>query len=485
MKKQFTFTGVVYSRSSKKSGGVPSERDILELNPERLKMLTSTCKWKDVYAGTLNIKIPEAELLKLSVVKPKLQESGVIYPEEYKHLPLKREPYLYYRAKIYNKDKKKVKCIVRRATNPVKNCLEVFYKSSIRKKLDLKDGDEVRIDVWGQEKDKETVQPISHSYLRNIYNEPVRMENLYNGGHAFLICSGTSFLKLDKDLLKFCFTMTVNNATKACMPHFRPNAWTCVDGADKFLYTAWQDPNIMKLVPESHRNKWLWNSDLKKPVGKQVVDCPNVMFWQRNNVFNIDNFLTEPSINWGNGSKGKDENGVKGKRSVMHSALKLLWILGFRHVYLLGCDFNMKEGEQNYSFAQGRTKGSVKGNNSSYKQMNWRFEKLNPKFKEAGFNVYNCNPDSGLTAFEHVTYDEAMKRALGYVHDNNLYVRNKLESTDGLYETKWFVCPKCKTDQRMSKTQVKDGYECKCGRKVTLKDRKKYVKDKDQKGIDS
>ncbi len=483
MSVKYELKGEVYSRSSKKESGPPSEREILKLNPEREKALCKVFKWDSLEPGSLNLMIPDKKLKVLSGVQPVLTESDVKYPEGYEKIPLKRQPYLYYKCKVYN-GKKKIKALARRASNPVKNCLEIFAEKNLRDKCKLKDGDSVTIRVYGKEKIKEIKNSILEPFFMNVYKEPARIENTMTNGHAFLVCSGPSFADMNKKPLRYCYTMAINNATKACMPHFRPDSWICVDGADKFLYTVWEDPKIMKLVPESHRHKPLWNSDTIKPHGKKVSDCPSVYFWKRNNVFDAKRFLTENTINWGNGSDVEDSNGVKGKRSVMHSAIKILYLLGFRHVYLLGCDFNM-DMDNPYSFDQDKTKGGCSGNNSSYEQMNYRFAELRPYFEKADFNVYNCNKDSGLTAFKYMDYSEALDRALGFVDDRKAYTSGSLESTANLYQTKWYVCPKCKLDQRVSKKEVKKGLSCSCGREITQKDRKKYVKDKGQKGLDS
>ena len=53
-----------------------------------------------------------------------------------------------------------------------------------------------------------------------------------------------------------------------------------------------------------------------------------------------------------------------------------------------------------------------------------------------------------------------------------------LGNTKGLYQTKWVVCPECKKDQRWSKEDCKKGLAvCSCNRVLTVKDRKKFVKE--------
>jgi hypothetical protein len=101
----------------------------------------------------------------------------------------------------------------------------------------------------------------------------------------------------------------------------------------------------------------------------------------------------------------------------MLPALRILFLLGFRKVYLMGADFTMTE-DYAYHFDERREKGAVKCNMNTYKKMRDEyFPSLQEHFKEEGFNVYNCNPDSGLKCFEHVNYNDAIAEATGQLGD--------------------------------------------------------------------
>src|SRR5690606_27167024 len=44
-----------------------------------------------------------------------------------------------------------------------------------------------------------------------------------------------------------------------------------------------------------------------------------------------------------------------------------------------------------------------------------RLAALVPYFEEAGLRVFNCTPDSGLTVFPHVSFDQAVKEATAVI----------------------------------------------------------------------
>lgn len=253
------------------------------------------------------------------------------------------------------------------------------------------------------------------------------MEGLFRGGHAFLIANGPSLSLLDLVPLKSSWCMTMNNGPRT----FRGNANCTVDDPARFSLSTWMDPTIMKFMPMAQFEKSLWDNRLLKSgvtreqrwqVSKlRVGDCPNVVGYRRNEKFHAPRWLFEESINWGNHSK------YGGGRSVMLAALRILFLLGFRNVYLLGVDFMMSQ-DRRYHFPEQRTDSAVRGNMSTYAKLQHWFEELQPHFLKAGFVVYNCNPESGLKAFPHMPYSEALQASTSMLGDVTG------EQTEGMYQ---------------------------------------------------
>jgi hypothetical protein len=295
----------------------------------------------------------------------------------------------------------------------------------------------------------EWYQPMPHFFTREGSALPL-MGN-YRGAKAFLICNGPSFNSIDKDKLSDCFTMGINNGVAS----YRPNLWCCVDDPARFIKSTWLDPKITKFVPYDHSEKELWNNEEYCELGMRVGDCPNVLYFKRNEKFHASRWLFESTLNWG------DHKRYGGGRSVLLPALRILFLLGFRTVYLLGCDLHMHKDEpgkdlegkdtfkNNYHFNEGRSKGAVNGNNSTYKKMiGTYFPALKPEFEKHGFNVYNCNPDSALKVFDYVPFDDAVANAL------NMYPEIRNPKTEGSYKT--FKEHKTEFARRHQEQQAKD-----------------------------
>ena len=239
------------------------------------------------------------------------------------------------------------------------------------------------------------------------------LEGMYHGATGFLLCAGPSLLSHDLSKLqqRGIVTCAVNNAAAV----FRPHLWVCVDDPSHFCDAVWRDPGIVKFVPVPH---------FKKPITQRgpqdelvlsslvVGDMPAVFGYERNENFVAERWLYEDTFNWGNHGKTTDAYGNRGSRSVMYVALRLMFHLGIRRLYLLGCDFRMDLGKQNYAFDQHRSRTSVRGNNKTYQVFNARLAHLKPYFDQEGYEVFNCTPDSGLTVFGHVPFDDAVASAL-------------------------------------------------------------------------
>ena len=91
-------------------------------------------------------------------------------------------------------------------------------------------------------------------------------------------------------------------------------------------------------------------------------------------------------------------------------ALRLLHYLGFRTVYLVGADFKMAD-DRKYAFDELRTNAAIRHNNVLYDALNQRFEAMQDYFTRSKFTVLNCTPDSGLTAFKHLPFEDAVRKA--------------------------------------------------------------------------
>jgi hypothetical protein len=294
-------------------------------------------------------------------------------------------------------------------------------------------------------------------------------EDVFHGGHVFLILGGPSIYKVVPDTKMLqdrgIATFGVNNVSAT----IRTNFWTYGDSTRKFHDAIWADHGCIKFVPchKLHEDVFTKRPGEKvQPSGRKARDFAGIVGIERNSHIVTEGtkadpgFLWQDTVNWGEGAEsicnrvkdwmqanlelppvsykkgnGKTVNLIKGQvdfwrveteiaagclprelyhtlapypkvLSTMFQAVRLCYFLGFRNVYLLGADFSM-DGGKRYSFDETGNQGTVRGNNSAYPKLNQIFHALRPAFDAAGYRVFNCNPESRLTAFDFISFDNA------------------------------------------------------------------------------
>ncbi len=249
--------------------------------------------------------------------------------------------------------------------------------------------------------------------VRFIYPDTpsVDLSALYHGRACFIVAGGPSLADMNLELLRSPGVMTwgVNNSWAT----FRPRLWTCVDPPDRFCYQGWLDPSITKVVPLAIAGSRLRFRDTKGELRTSKYtpqDMPNVLFFNRNGRFEPADFLSENTVCWGGDQDYTDPLGIKGHRSVFLSTVKLAFSMGFRHLYLCGCDFRMDTAKP-YAFEQEREASMARFNNKQFSAMSRRFEALLPYFEGEGLRIVNCTPGSALKVFPSMRLSDAVKEA--------------------------------------------------------------------------
>jgi hypothetical protein len=267
--------------------------------------------------------------------------------------------------------------------------------------------------------------------ITNRHKEPTTaLRDMAPGGTAWLCGGGPSLTPAMAALLSVrgVFSLAVNNV--AGMAGYRPSAFVCSDPPCKFHHGLWLDPTVMKFIPMPKLNHGGGRNRLREKVGDKFIPLvrngkevttnlsPNVWGFERRSWLTPDNsFFTENSAAWGNNKTGAVRTGQPRTVCTMLLAIRLLYHLGFRRIFLAGVDFRMQAGlapNGNYSFGELRDDAAVKSNNEQYRIVNtWLCAMVgNNTFEKYGLSLYNVNPVSGLRAFPHVPFGKALETTL-------------------------------------------------------------------------
>jgi hypothetical protein len=249
------------------------------------------------------------------------------------------------------------------------------------------------------------------SYLTNFRNEDAgALFGSFRGATCFLVCGGPSLNTLDLSPLnqRGVLVAAVNNVAAT---HVRPQLWFSFDDPAHFVESIWQDPGIAKFVREDRLglriNKRSESGDFV--AGDRVRDCPNVWGYKCENGWKPEHFLASRFPTGGTEGADQDPDGRAFNKSVLLPALRILFDLGVRRVYLLGADFHMSPTEP-YAFAEACDPTRAELNNQLFAWLDRRFREIRPFLDREKFKVWNATPGSKLTAFETVDYNDIVKR---------------------------------------------------------------------------
>jgi len=252
--------------------------------------------------------------------------------------------------------------------------------------------------------------PRVQKFLVNWYGESGDcMQHHLRGAPVFLFCGGPSLNSMDLEIFnqRGIVTASVNQVAAT---HIRPRYAFFVDPPRKFHTSIWDDPGIMKFTRRS-LSKGKLAVDTKEGwqvTGKACRDCPNTWFYENSYGLDINDYMIREKPTWG-GDLRRGENPVatRSTRNVMLIAMRMLYWLGSRNVFLVGADFNMQEGNS-YAFKEPKDKRAASTNNNTYTLLNGFFHDLKPVFKQCDFEVINCTPASHIDAFPRMDYREAV-----------------------------------------------------------------------------
>jgi hypothetical protein len=237
----------------------------------------------------------------------------------------------------------------------------------------------------------------------------VSLKDQFHGQRVFLFGGGPSLNTLDlKQFDRRGVTVAAMNNVATMI---RPDIWFSVDLPRNFNEIIWRDPSVMKFTFDKHlaanRPVDSWDGTQFIRTGMLAKECPNTWGFAHRHGWDAAAFLDDVCPTWGVNSATEDPDGKHKQCSVMLPALWLLHWLGFRTVYLVGCDFRVPE-DRKYAFDE----TMASGNESLLKWLDKRFAEVQPHFRDRGFTVLNCTEGSALTAFERLPLPAAIEATL-------------------------------------------------------------------------
>ena len=119
----------------------------------------------------------------------------------------------------------------------------------------------------------------------------------------------------------------------------RPTFWTAYDPTGRFQRSTYLDPSITKFVPRGRA------MDVVPGTTGKVCDSPNTLFFDRDQTVGFHNFLYRP-VPCVASNSASTRVGVTDWQDTLIQAIHIAYSLGFRTLYLAGCDMHIAPGSR-------------------------------------------------------------------------------------------------------------------------------------------
>ncbi len=246
------------------------------------------------------------------------------------------------------------------------------------------------------QKAAETIEGIAADLIRDGHDHPHRW--LHNGyaqpddrKAAFLIGRGWSATLAKRQAIADAGipVMAINDYPKDGPT---PNYWCSGDPPVYFNEKMWENPDIIKFCAMNTIKCLRPREDAYAPA-LTTMTAPNVHYFHSvQNCTDVESWLHTPWLNWGTSICAAEVPAFHkaSARSSMLIGLRLLWHLGYREVYLLGCDCT----PHHHHFPE------------YYETIFHHIKQIKPAFDRFCYSVHQTNFDSHLRIFPFVKFDD-------------------------------------------------------------------------------
>ena len=165
-----------------------------------------------------------------------------------------------------------------------------------------------------------------HMPLADAYSGPTRTGCWIIGGGPALASLPTERIAASP-LPKFSINLAGHGV-------LRPTFWTAYDPTGRFQRSTYLDPSITKFVPRGRA------MDVVPGTTGKVCDSPNTVFFDRDQSVGFHDFLSRPAP-----VSTLVRPGITDWQDSLVQAIHIAYVLGFRTLYLGGCDMYIAPGE--------------------------------------------------------------------------------------------------------------------------------------------
>lgn len=206
---------------------------------------------------------------------------------------------------------------------------------------------------------------------------------------VFFCGGGPSLKSVDPHKIKQSgvFVAGVNNV----YPYIKPDIWFAMDDPECYSKQVFWEPFI-KVMRGGYQNRLCEGREISKNYNLFYADAKK--FSNQEDLFSV---------------KNKDINFIW-KKNTMALALHVLYWMGAKKIYLVGCDLSNKNGD--YHHGQVLSKKNKKWNTNCYNGIVKWLKWFNETAKKYDVELISCTKDSPINDFlRYVELDDALELA--------------------------------------------------------------------------
>ena len=259
------------------------------------------------------------------------------------------------------------------------------------------------------------------SSVKDLVN--VDLDGSFSNAPACFLVGGSPKLN-EVDLEAFNYPGVLSMAMNNVATKFKPTMWLGADKAQGYSPSILLDPTFMKFTYISRVDCKVNDAEWK--------DLPNTYFIGSDDKMRADRFF-EPHrdfIWW---------------KNVFMLSLQVLYRLGFRKVFTVGCEFRINQKYQ-YAYDTAMSDKQINYNQRTYSMVVDQLKSIQPHAKKVGFEVISCTPDSKINDFvPYLDFDKAIKYVTEQIptHDTGtsshplVYTKDNTRGFEGKWAEGW------------------------------------------------
>lgn len=204
--------------------------------------------------------------------------------------------------------------------------------------------------------------------------------NIHDGQRCFIVSTGPSLRLEDIQKLKNEYTFSMNSVVKLFdQTDWRPTYYVIQDLRTYQLLA--NEPDFQNI-----RNKFIGDSIIQKKIKPLIIDHDAIRF---------------PLMRTVHAKFSDDVFSIVYEASVTYSALQIAVYMGFKEIYLIGCDCDYS-GPQKHFADYGRDGSSYDPTTN----MKLGFQAAKEYCDTHGIKIYNATRGGKLEIFERVNFDD-------------------------------------------------------------------------------